>query len=73
MSTQHTPEPLSQMPVVTVEQIVMFRDAAMAVEKQRDTYAADVAILEQKIVQAEQRRDELLAALKLVHPGPHRD
>lgn len=34
--SEHIPESLIQMPVVTVEQIIRFRDAALAVEKQRD-------------------------------------
>lgn len=36
MSTQHTPESLAAMPVVTVEQIARFREAALRVEQQRN-------------------------------------
>lgn len=35
----------------------------MALTQQRDTYADDVRLLEQKLVQAEQRRDVFLDAL----------
>lgn len=40
MNTQQTPESLATMPVVTVEQITRFREAALRVEQQRDELVA---------------------------------
>lgn len=54
---------LSEMPVVTVEQVMRFRDAALDIERQRDDLESKLAISEvmyQSGCHAEEQRDELL-------------
>lgn len=48
--------------IIVMEKIASdLSEGCASLQSQRDTYAEDVRILEQKIVQAEQRRDDLLA------------
>lgn len=61
---QHTPEPDEEMMELGMAHVA---ERLYKAEQQRDIYAEDVRILEQKIVQAEKERDELRAEAEKYH------
>ena len=60
---------LSEMPVVTVEQIMRFRQAAMAVKQQNASLLQEFNNVCNQRDQLEAQNAELLAALKTIQRG----